>query len=85
MTSVDNWLKTDEIKKNINFLNNGLSPSGLFSNNHIMLIKQAELHIIMPRENISVNLKNVWLAKLNAMHPTITLQITSVEEYLKSY
>ncbi|MBC8054608.1 MAG: fibronectin type III domain-containing protein [Sphingobacteriaceae bacterium] len=69
-TNVDNWLSSEAIQKNIEFIRQGLSATGMpdpsLLNNGRMFINQAEIHIYMPKANITESLKSAWIEKLNA-------------------
>jgi len=80
---VNAWLNSTPIKDNINFLNEGLNTSGLVSNNKTMFVTNAEIHIYMPKENITDALKTEWLNKLNTTNPKIKFEIKSLEDYIK--
>jgi hypothetical protein len=82
-TNVDKWLASAPIKDNIKFLNNGFTPEGLWSNNKRIFIENTEIHIYMPRENITESLKTEWLNKLNVENSKIKFEIKSLEEYIK--
>jgi hypothetical protein len=83
-TNVDNWLASEPIKKNIEFLTDGLNPTkGLQSNSKLMFIQNAEIHIYMPKENITDALTSIWLNKLNTVNPKIKFEIKSLEDFVK--
>ena len=82
LTDVDNWLNSKPIKDNIAFLRQGLSSSGLTSNNFVMRIMKAEIHIIM--QNVNETLKISWLNKLNMSYPNIQFNISKVEDLIKN-
>lgn len=49
---VNKWLISKPIQDNIKFLEEGLDDTkGIISNNKKMTIKNAEIHIYMPKEN----------------------------------
>jgi hypothetical protein len=81
---VNTWLKSEPIQKNIEFLTDGLDQiKGMVSNNKTMFITNAEIHIYMPKENITDALKIDWLNKLNTTNPKIKFEIKSLEDYIK--
>lgn len=83
-TNVDSWLASAPIKKNIEFLKEGLDPiTGLVSNNKTMFIKNAEVHIYMPKANITPALKNQWMNKLGTVNPKIRFEIKALEDFVK--
>ena len=83
-TNVENWLASEPIKQNIEFLKTGLDPTiGLISNNKRMFISDAEIHIYMPKANITENLQKIWLPKLNTVDPKIKFEIKALEDYIK--
>ena len=82
-TNVDNWLASAPIQKNIKFLKEGLDPTiGLASNNKTMFITNAEIHIYMPKANITESLKTTWFNKLNTVNPKIKFEIKTLEEFI---
>jgi hypothetical protein len=82
-TDVSKWLNSEPIQKNIGFLEDGLSVDGLASNGKRMYIKNAEIDIYMPKENITERLKTEWLNKLNTDHPNIKFKINALEDFIK--
>jgi hypothetical protein len=81
---VNKWLGSEPIQKNIGFLREGLSDFGIESNGKIMKItKGAEVHIYMPKENITPQLKEEWLNTLNKSNSKIKFEIHSLEDYIK--
>lgn len=44
---------------------------------------KAEIHIYMPKENITLELKNEWLNKLRSERPNIKFEINSVDDFIK--
>jgi hypothetical protein len=83
-TDVDVWLKSKPIQDNLKFLEQGLNPiEGLESNKKIMFIKSAEIHIYMPKENITPQLKAEWLDKLNTVDSKIKFGINNLEDFVK--
>jgi hypothetical protein len=84
MTDVNKWLKSEPIQKNLRFLEEGLSVDGLSSNGKIMKItEKAEVHIYMPKENITPQLKEEWLNTLNKPNSKIKFEIHTLEKYIK--
>jgi hypothetical protein len=82
-TDVNKWLNSTPVKDNIRFLEQGLRETGIESNKKIMRItEKAEVHIYMPKENITPQLKEEWLNKLNTINPKIKFEINSVENYI---
>jgi hypothetical protein len=82
-TNVDSWLASKAVQKNINFLKEGLDPvTGLASNNKIMFITNAEIHIYMPKANITDALNTTWMNKLNTVDPKIMFEIKSIEDFI---
>lgn len=76
------WLETEAIQKNIKFLKQGLDV-GMPSNNTKMFIKKAEIHIYVPKENITPELKTDWIKKLKDIAPGIKIEISSLENFIK--
>ncbi|WP_113637147.1 fibronectin type III domain-containing protein [Nubsella zeaxanthinifaciens] len=82
-TNVDNWLASAPIQKNIGFLTDGLNPTkGLQSNSKLMFIQNAEIHIYMPKANITEALKTTWMNKLNTVNPKIKFEIKALEDFV---
>lgn len=70
--------------KNIGFLSDGLDVTkGLSSNGKRMFIQNAEIHIYMPKANITEALKNTWMNKLNTVNPKIKFEIKALEDFVK--
>lgn len=82
-TNVDTWLASAPIKKNIEFLELGLkSADGLVSNGKSMFITDAEIHIYMPKANITSELIATWMNKLNTVNPNIKFEIKALEDFI---
>lgn len=83
-TNVDEWLKYQSIKDNIRFLKEGLAPSGLLDPNNSlkMFMSNAEIHIYMPKANITEALKTSWMNKLNTIDPKIKFEIKALEDFI---
>ena len=83
-TNVDNWLASEPIKKNIEFLEQGWkNVNGLESNGMRMFFNNAEIHIYMPKENITDALKTTWMNKLNAVNSKIQFEIKALEDFIQ--
>ena len=83
-TNVDTWLASAPIKKNIDFLEQGLNGvNGLSSNGKFMKITNAEIHIYMPKANITASLKTTWMNKLNTVNPKIKFEIKALEDFIQ--
>ena len=83
-TDVNVWLRSKPIQDNIDFLKQGLNPiRGIESNQKVMFIKNAEIHIYMPKENITPQLKAEWLNKLNTVDSQIKFEIYDLESFVK--
>jgi hypothetical protein len=82
-TDVEKWLASKPIKKNIEFIEQGFTNRGLSSNSKSMFITNAEVHIYMPKENITDALNNKWLSKLNSINPKIKFEINTIENFIK--
>lgn len=82
--NVDTWLASAPVKKNIGFLEEGLKEgNGLFSNGKFMKITNAEIHIYMPKANITETLKTNWMKKLHMVNPKIKFEIKALEDFIK--
>lgn len=77
---VKTWLSSEPIKKNIQFLKEGMEY-GFSSNNKRMIIKNAEIHIYIPKENIYI--KGNWLKVLKEEYPDIKFKINILEDFIK--
>jgi hypothetical protein len=83
-TNVDTWLASAPIKKNIQFIEEGLNPAiGLSSNGKTMVITNAEIHIYMPKANITDALKTTWMNKLNTVNQKIKFEIKVLEDFIQ--
>ncbi len=58
---VNAWLTTKAIKDNINDLRNGLLNNGILWNGKRVRYTEAEIHVYMPKENLTPQLKSEWL------------------------
>lgn len=83
VADVNKWLNSGPIQKNITFPRQGLGPSGLPSNGYTMNIKRAEIHIYMPKQNLTPQLIMAWTTTLSPKHPDISFFIYSMEQYIK--
>lgn len=84
--SVDDWLKYTSVQDNIKFLKQGLDPAtGLIDQNNklTMFLTNAEIHIYMPKANITEALKTSWMNKLNTIDPKIKFEIKALEDFIK--
>ena len=84
-TNVDEWLNYTSVQDNIRFLKEGLTPSGLIdSNNSLkMFITNAEIHIYMPKANITDALKTSWMNKLNTIDSKIKFEVKALEDFIQ--
>jgi hypothetical protein len=84
-TNVDEWLQYQSIKDNIKFLDEGLSTKGLFDPNNSlkMFITNAEIHIYMPKANITEALKTSWMNKLNTIDTKVKFEIKALEDFIQ--
>lgn len=81
---VNAWLISKPIQDNIKFLEEGLDDTkGIISNNKKMIISEAEIHIYMPKENITPELKATWMDKLKISNPNIKFEINALEDFVK--
>lgn len=77
------WLGSEPMKKNIEFLKDGLSGTdGLVSNGKSMFITKAEIHVYMPKDNITPNLRTEWMTELNKVDPDISFEIKALEDFI---
>lgn len=84
-TDVNVWLNSKPIQDNLRFLRHGLEKTdGLESNGYIMHITgSAEVHIYMPKEHITDELKREWHNKLDVIHPRIKFKLYNLEDFIK--
>ena len=47
-----------------------------------MSITKAEIHIYMPKENITPTLSAEWMSRLNTVDPKIKFEIKALEEFI---
>lgn len=57
--------------------------NGLFSNGKFMKITNAEIHIYMPKVNITSELKATWMNKLSTVNTKIKFEIKALEDYIQ--
>src|SRR5690606_28466724 len=84
--SVDDWLNTNAVKSNIDNLKSAVGSAadkGITWNGKTIFYNKAEIHIYMPKENLTQALKTEWLNKLSTEHPTIKFEINSLEDFVK--
>ena len=83
---VKQWLISENIKKNIRFLKETFKPEGLQSNGKILKVTEsAEIHIYMPRENITDDLLKTWQKELSkkTRETGIKFEIRALEDFIK--
>lgn len=81
---VNSWLASAPLKKNIEFLKQGLDPAtGIISNGKTMFITKGKIDIYMPRSNITDALKAEWMEFLNKVDPDISFEIKALEDFIK--
>jgi len=83
---VKNWLSSKPIQDNIKFLKEGLNKrKGLNSNKYKMFINNAEVHVYIPKENISKDLLDNWNKELSKItkDTNIKFEIKSLEEFIE--
>lgn len=81
---VEKWLISEPIKKNLAFLEQGWkNANGLESNGMKMFFNNAEIHIYMPKENITEALKITWMNKLNTVNPKIKFEIKALDDFIQ--
>ncbi|WP_269222516.1 hypothetical protein [Flavobacterium sp. IMCC34518] len=84
--NVDSWLGTKAVKDNIENLsgNMGTAPNkGISWNGKKITYKKAEIHIYMPKTNITPELETEWIKKLSQYNPDITYKINALENFIK--
>ncbi|MBJ2124825.1 fibronectin type III domain-containing protein [Flavobacterium sp. IB48] len=80
---VDSWLASAPVKKNIEFLEEGLDPAkGIVSNGKTLVAKKVEIHIYMPKDNITDELRKKWMKKLKLENPKIEFEIKAIEDFV---
>jgi hypothetical protein len=83
-TNVRTWFNSTAIKNNVSHLRDGLSPDGITSNSRTMRITEsAEIHIYMPKDNITPALRQEWVDFLTVNAPDIKFEIQSLETFVK--
>lgn len=85
-TDVDEWLRYQSVQDNIRYLKGGLKPDlGLIDQNNklTMFITNAEIHIYMPKANITESLKASWISKLNTIDSKIKFEIKALEDFIQ--
>ena len=80
VTNVDDWLKAN--KGNIQTLQDGFA-NGITWKKKTIRYSIAELHIYMPKENITSQLKEEWLIKLSNYNSNINYQLNMLEDFIK--
>ena len=83
---VKQWLISENIKKNIRFLKETFKPEGLQNNGKILKVTEsAEIHIYMPRENITDDLLKTWQKELSkkTRETGIKFEIRALEDFIK--
>lgn len=79
--SVEDWLKTKAINKNITDLRKGLNDGIDWAGKRIQYNK-AEIHIYVPKGNLT-EIKAKWLKILNEKYPEIKFEINTIEHFVK--
>jgi hypothetical protein len=65
-------------------LNEGLDQTkGITSHSKTIFITNAEIHIYMPKENLTDALKTEWLNTLHSTNPNIKFEIRTLENFIK--
>jgi hypothetical protein len=81
--SVDTWLQSNPVKNNLDNLTAGKGINGIEWNGKTIFYNNAEVHIYMPKENITNTLKTEWLSKLSTSRPGIKFEINALEDFIK--
>ena len=82
-TSVDNWLASNPVNKNIIDLRQGMGTKGITWNGQTIKYSKAEIHIYMPKDNITSSLRTEWLNKLSSEVTNIDFKINALEDFVK--
>ena len=59
------------------------TSAGDQNNSLKMFISNAEIHIYMPKVNITEALKTSWMNKLNTIDPKIKFEIKALEDFIQ--
>jgi hypothetical protein len=82
--SVDDWLKIN--KGNIDVLTQSMgngANNGIKWNGKTLFYNKAELHIYVPKENLTPEFKSEWINKLSNYNSNVTYQINAIEDFIK--
>ncbi|MBL6445815.1 hypothetical protein JMN32_05825, partial [Fulvivirga sp. 29W222] len=80
--SVDSWLASNPVKNNIDNLRAGLGDEGILWNGTTIYYNKIEIHIYMPKSNITPEITTEWINKLNIERPGINFQINALEDFV---
>lgn len=82
--NADDWLRAN--KSNIDVIANSAGAGagkGITWNGKTLFYNKAELHIYVPKENLTSSFKTEWLNKLSDYNPNVKYEINVLEDYLK--
>ncbi|MEJ8591613.1 hypothetical protein JSO54_10255, partial [Riemerella anatipestifer] len=84
---VNTWLKSEPIKKNLEFLQEGMGEGILSNGRRMKITEKARIDIYMPKENLTPELLQTWNSKLSETsklyNNKIEFEIKSLEEFIK--
>jgi len=81
-TNAETWLASNPVKNNLDNIEAGFD-NGILWNGKTLKYTKAEVHIYMPKANITPNLKNVWKTKLASERPNISFKIDALEDFVQ--
>ncbi|MBB1140665.1 hypothetical protein [Myroides sp. WP-1] len=82
--NVEDWLRAN--KNNIDIIANSIgagSGKGITWNGKTLFYNKTELHIYVPKENLTPQFKKEWLEKLSNYNQNVKYEINVLEDYLK--
>lgn len=81
-TDVSKWLNSSAIKKNLDNLDVGIE-AGITWNGKTIFYNKAEVHIYLPKEKFTENIKTDWLNTLKTERPSIQFKINTIDEFIQ--
>ncbi len=82
-TDVYSWLKPNTIKKNLDYLEDGLDGGkGITWSGKSIIYNKVEVHIYMSKEKFTEGIKSEWINVLKRERPDISFEINTLEEFI---